>query len=99
VAGAALPDGRRALSASADKTLKLWDLETGNPLAAFTADSDLFAVAVAANDRFVAGSHDGRLHILRHLTCHHVARQEVHKSSRLCGKSDCADSSAALGRV
>jgi len=41
----ALPDGRRALSASADKTLKLWDLETGNPLAAFTADSDLFAVA------------------------------------------------------
>ena len=52
-----LPDGRRALSASADKTLKLWDLETGNPLAAFTADSDLFAVAIAANDRFVAGSH------------------------------------------
>jgi WD40 repeat protein len=66
MAGAALPDGRRALSASADKPLKLWDLETGNPLAAFTADSDLFAVA--ANDRFVAGSHDGRLHILRHLT-------------------------------
>jgi WD40 repeat protein len=40
MAVAALPDGRRALSASADKTLKLWDLETGNPLAAFTADSD-----------------------------------------------------------
>ena len=39
MAVAALPDGRRALSASADKTLKLWDLETGNPLAAFTADS------------------------------------------------------------
>jgi WD40 repeat protein len=56
MAVSALPDGRRALSASADKTLKLWDLETGNPLAAFTADSDLFAVAVAANDRFVAGS-------------------------------------------
>ena len=45
MAVAALPDGRRALSASADKTLKLWDLETGNPLAAFTADSDLFAAA------------------------------------------------------
>ena len=68
MAVAALPDGRRALSASADKTLKLWDLETGNPLAALTADSDLFAVAVTANDRLVAGSHDGRLHILRHLT-------------------------------
>jgi hypothetical protein len=27
-----------------------------------------FAVATAANDRFVAGSHDGRLDILRHLT-------------------------------
>ena len=34
MAVAALPDGRRALSASADKTLKLRDLETGNPLAA-----------------------------------------------------------------
>jgi WD40 repeat protein len=33
MAVAALPDGRRAQSASADKTLKLWDLETGNPLA------------------------------------------------------------------
>jgi WD40 repeat protein len=54
--------------ASGDKTLKLWDLETGNPLATFTADSDFFAVAVAANDRFVAGSHDGRLSILRLLT-------------------------------
>jgi len=42
MAVAALPDGRRALSASADKTLKLWDLETGNPLAAFTADSGHF---------------------------------------------------------
>ena len=68
MAGAALPDGRRALSASADKTLKLWDIETGDPLAAFTANSDLFAAAVAANDRFVAGSHDGRPHILRLLT-------------------------------
>ena len=99
MAVAALPDGRRVLSTSADKTLKLWDLETGNPLAAFTADSNHFAVAIAANDCFVAGSHDGRLHILRHLTWHHVARPEVHKSNRLCGKSDCADSSAALGAV
>ena len=33
MAVSALPDGRRAQSASADKTLKLWDLETGNPLA------------------------------------------------------------------
>jgi WD40 repeat protein len=31
MAVAALPDSRRALSASADKALKLWDLETGNP--------------------------------------------------------------------
>ena len=62
MAVAALPDGRRALSASADKTLKLWDLETGNPL--FRP----FRRGTAANDRFVAGSHDGRLDILRHLT-------------------------------
>jgi WD40 repeat protein len=55
MAVAALPDGRRALSASADKTLKLWDLETGNPLAAFTADSDLFAVT-SLLARTMAGS-------------------------------------------
>src|ERR1700730_9874727 len=39
------------------RRLSSGDLETGNPLASFTADSDLFAVAIAANDRFVAGSH------------------------------------------
>ena len=54
MAVATLPDVLHALCASADKTLKLLDPESGNQLATFTADSDLFAVAVAANDRFVA---------------------------------------------
>lgn len=57
MAGAALPDGRRALSASADKTLKLWDLETGNPLAAFTANSDLFAVGAEFGTHLIRAQH------------------------------------------
>jgi WD domain, G-beta repeat len=32
------PDGRRAVSASLDNTLKVWDLETGTLIAAFTCD-------------------------------------------------------------
>ena len=34
------PDGRTALSGSADKTLKLWDLATGKELRTFTGHSE-----------------------------------------------------------
>ncbi|MEI2418823.1 hypothetical protein V6O07_00990, partial [Arthrospira platensis SPKY2] len=41
------PDGKRAVSASGDKTLKLWDLETGTELATLTGHSDeVRAVAI-----------------------------------------------------
>ena len=36
---AVLPDGRRALSASEDRTLRLWDLETGRTLATLEGHS------------------------------------------------------------
>jgi hypothetical protein len=37
-----LPHGKRALSGSNDKTLRLWDLDTGAELGCFTSDSPIF---------------------------------------------------------
>ncbi len=39
MAVAVTPDGQRAVSASEDNTVKVWDLETGEVLATFTCDS------------------------------------------------------------
>ena len=43
-----LPDGRRALSGSYDKTLKLWDLASGCCLATFTGDAAIVSLAPPA---------------------------------------------------
>jgi WD40 repeat protein len=64
IAVAVLAGGRRALSASLDETLRLWDLETGICLAGFTAEDAIGCVAVTRDDVVVAGSQDGRVHIL-----------------------------------
>ena len=56
-------DGRRALSASDDKTLKMWDLETGLVLAAFTCDAAVRCVSIGM--RMIAAGDDlGRVHFL-----------------------------------
>jgi WD40 repeat protein len=57
-------NGSRALSGSGDHTLRLWDLTTGDCLAEFYADAAIGCVAFARDDLIVAGSADGRLHIL-----------------------------------
>ena len=41
-----------------------WDLETGARLAEFTADAAISCGALARDDLIVAGSQDGRIHIL-----------------------------------
>ncbi|MDT9205827.1 MAG: WD40 repeat domain-containing protein, partial [Limnospira sp. PMC 1236.20] len=57
------PDGKRAVSASSDKTLKLWDLETGTELATLTGHSwSVNAVAIAPDGfRAVSASMDKTL--------------------------------------
>jgi WD40 repeat protein len=58
------PDGSRALSGAADNALRLWDLSTGACLSEYNADAPIGCVAFARDDLIVAGSADGRIHIL-----------------------------------
>jgi WD40 repeat protein len=60
------PDGRFAFSCGRDRTLIAWSLDSGERLAAFTADAALRAVAVSpAGDVIAAGDVAGRVHMLR----------------------------------
>ena len=59
-------DGRRAVSASADNTLRVWDLESGKELALLTADGTTTSCAVSLDGRtIVAGEATGNMHILK----------------------------------
>ena len=40
-------DGRLAVSASADKTLKVWDVDSGEALATFTCDGEASAAPLS----------------------------------------------------
>jgi WD40 repeat protein len=63
---AVTPDGRRAVSASDDHTLRLWDLDSGREIATFTGEDRMRCCAVTPDARtIVAGDDSGRLHILR----------------------------------
>ena len=57
-------DGRRAVSASLDHTLKVWDLEAGAIIITFTCDATAWCCAFAGNHRIVGGDDSGRVHFL-----------------------------------
>jgi WD40 repeat protein len=58
------PDGRRAVSASIDNTLKVWDLKTGATVATFTCDAPAECCAFDGARSIVTGDRVGRVHFL-----------------------------------
>ena len=55
------PDGRRAVSASDDKTLKVWDLESGRELRTLQGHSDwVNGVAVSPDGRRAVSASDDK---------------------------------------
>ena len=53
-----------AVSASWDKTLKVWDLDTGLPIATFHCEGEAHCCAFADQRRIVAGDEFGRVYFL-----------------------------------
>ena len=58
---AVTPDGRRAVSASVDRTLRLWDLESGQTIRTLEGHTDsVSAVAVTPDGRRAVSASDDR---------------------------------------
>jgi WD40 repeat protein len=56
----------RAVSCGRDRTVRVWDLEAGGQIAAFTADAAIRSLAVTPDQTLiVAGDVSGRSHLLR----------------------------------
>ena len=61
---AVTPDGRHAVSASDDRTVKLWDLASSEILATLVGDHIISCVTTVSNRLFVIGDTGGIVHIV-----------------------------------
>ena len=60
------PNGKTAISASEDRTLKIWDLLSGKEVASFSGEDAFYGCAFAPDGvTVVAGDSSGRVHFLR----------------------------------
>ncbi|MBX9255101.1 hypothetical protein H1Q63_14325 [Desmonostoc muscorum CCALA 125] len=60
------PNGQQVISASYDKTLKVWNLQTREVIATFSGEYPIYCCAVAPDGMtIVAGDASGRVHFLR----------------------------------
>jgi WD40 repeat protein len=66
---AVTPDGKRPVSASADKTLKVWELDTGLLITIFYCDGPTRCCAFAYQHVTVAGDQEGRVYVLALEAC------------------------------
>jgi WD40 repeat protein len=102
---AVLPDGRRALSGSMDRTLRLWDLDTGAELRRFEGHSDpVRAVAVLPDGRrALSSSSDGTLRLWDLETGAELRRFEGHSKAvmtvAVLADGRCALSSSSDGTL
>jgi hypothetical protein len=63
---AVTPDGGRAVSGSYDRTVRLWDLDSGKEIATFTGDDNVRACAITADGQtIIAGTASCRMHFLQ----------------------------------
>ncbi len=61
-----MSNGRLAISASHDKTLKVWDIKTGGIITSFRGDDSLHACTVLPDGvTIIVGDATGRVHFLR----------------------------------
>jgi WD40 repeat protein len=60
------PDGQHAISASSDHTLRVWEIESGVCITAFTGESPMSRCTIAPDGRtIVAREKSGRGHFLQ----------------------------------
>jgi WD40 repeat protein len=62
---AVTPDGRQAVTGSVDRTVRVWDLSSGEEVARFDAAARAHAVATGPDGCLVAGDSLGNVYFLK----------------------------------